>query len=445
MSTSTLATTLQGYHLTFDAEFNDPTAPLLFQDGGAFYPDLQWFGNLRTLSYSQEQETYVDPSYAPDPVSPFSVANGLLTITAQPTPGLPTPWSSGALETSGTFAQKYGYFEMRAELPASQGMWPAFWLIGRTWTGNQEIDTMEALGKSATTVYQGGQPQPVSDYSAGFHTYGVLWEPGKITYYIDGQATWADTSGRMDNASEAFIIVNLAVGGTWGGPVDSTTQSPAQMKVDYVHAYALNPTPAVTTLGSGPDQLVLKLSQQAWQGLDGNPWRETTPDEWAGNAQFTVAVDGVQVGGTLTASAAHAAGQDDTVTLLGTGAGRAQGHRQLRQRRLWRRWRQRADGPQPLSRWRDLQRHGGRRRCGGFGHRHQPGHDQLWSGHRYRAGGAVRHAGQLGHECQRGGRPHHLWRPGLPQLPRHHRLGRRAGGAVHARHLGRQQCHPPGL
>ena len=119
MSTSTLAMTLQGYHLTFDAEFDDYAAPLLFQDGGAFYPDLQWFGNLRTLSYSQEQETYVDPSYAPDPVSPFSVANGLLTITARPTPGLPTPWSSGALDL-GHLRSKYAYFEMRAELPASQ-------------------------------------------------------------------------------------------------------------------------------------------------------------------------------------------------------------------------------------------------------------------------------------------------------------------------------------
>jgi len=152
--------------LTFSAEFNDPAAPLIRAEGGPFDPWYWYFsgpdGQVRRLSGNDEAQTYIDPSLV-DPGEygrPWTIADGVLTITAQPRPAaladdVSTPYVSGMLETAGgktgepfvtPFFQKFGYWEIRAQLPHGKGLWPAFWLIGGR-NNEYEIDIMEALGQ----------------------------------------------------------------------------------------------------------------------------------------------------------------------------------------------------------------------------------------------------------------------------------------------------------
>jgi beta-glucanase (GH16 family) len=214
-----------------------------------------------TLTNNGELELYTSPSFTgtgstPLGLNPFSVSGGVLTISATPVTAAQSAqmwgyhYSSGMLESN--FSQTYGYFEMRAELPHGQGLWPAFWLLGES---NKEIDVLEGLGSDTKTAYNAVHSPDVpslgnasfNPYGDGFHTYGVLWTPSTLTYYVDGTPVW-QTATPADMNSPMHMIVNLAVGGAWPGAPDATTPFPADLQIDYVHAYALGdpsaPAPA---------------------------------------------------------------------------------------------------------------------------------------------------------------------------------------------------------
>ena len=137
---------------------------------------------------------------------------------------------------------------MRAQLPAGQGLWPAFWLLPANGSGPPEIDVMEVLGNNLTTLYttaltnqtgthtSSGTGTTVPNMSLGYHTYGVDWEVDYITYYFDGQQIFK-TATPADMHQPMYMIANLAVGGYWPGMADGTTPFPAQMKIDYIRAY----------------------------------------------------------------------------------------------------------------------------------------------------------------------------------------------------------------
>jgi beta-glucanase (GH16 family) len=262
-----------GLHLTFDDEFNSLSLNMGTPStaGGTWTTYFSGFG-VRTLSGNNEQELYVDPSFAgtsgaPLGLNPFSVQNGTLTISAAPAPAADLPYlsgfqyTSGMLNTENSFSQTYGYFDMRAELPAGgQGLWPAFWLLKDTNTWPPEIDVLEQVSNPASnifsTVIDSAQPNQqgsanVGDTSTGFHDYGVLWTPQTITFYFDGRQLFS-TPTPADMNSPMYMIMNLALGGNWAGSVNSNTNwALANMKIDYVRAYSLTPTatsgaPAVT-------------------------------------------------------------------------------------------------------------------------------------------------------------------------------------------------------
>ena len=252
-------------HLTFDDEFNSFVSS---PNGSAGWMTAYPFGgeNARTLVPNHEAEYYSDPSVGENP---FSVSNGVLSITATPAAagsnpyGL--PYDSGVATTYKSFAQLYGYFEVKAELPAGPGLWPAFWLLPADNVNTAELDVFEVLGNAAATIYEtthgsntdgsnAGQQQIINgtNTSTGFHTYGVDWEPNTITFYIDGQAVATDpTPASMDKPM--YMLLDLAVGGTgsWPGATNSSTQFPAAMQIDYVRAYATANTVDV----SGTDAL----------------------------------------------------------------------------------------------------------------------------------------------------------------------------------------------
>jgi beta-glucanase (GH16 family) len=209
-----------------------------------------------TLPGNSEQQWYINPAYAPTAsANPFSVANGVLTISAHPTPDAIKwqvdghPYTSGILTTHSTFSQTYGYFEMRADMPDNQGTWPAFWLLPEDGSWPPELDVVEMRGQDPTTVNATvhsnatGQhtmqsfPVNVPD-TAGFHNYGVLWDKDQIVWYFDDVAiAHADTPADMH--SPMYMLVNLAVGGPAGTPADGLKDG-ADLKIDYIKAYALD-------------------------------------------------------------------------------------------------------------------------------------------------------------------------------------------------------------
>ena len=250
-------------------------------------------------SNNDEKEWYVDES-------PF-VEAGVLKLVASINDcsgdGLPDrsyapytcanfPYLSGMVSTHDRFSQLYGYFEARIKVVNGQGFWPAFWLIPQLppipnpdveYFWPPEIDILEYKGQEPNLIYMthhysGVYPEPGSklnnwsyggheggvhsgpDYSADFHTYAVEWQPGSITWYIDGIAqfrgiynTPPGTINLPDYTGEMHIILNLAVG---GGFVDHLLPPdellPATMEVDYVRVYQKGSLPLAVFTSNSP-------------------------------------------------------------------------------------------------------------------------------------------------------------------------------------------------
>ena len=252
--------------LTFSEDFTslklwDGTSGLDTRPGWGMWPQ---FDTGFTESGNGEQEWFIQPGDAQTAsVNPFSVQNGVLTISANPTPSsmLPyvdnQPYTSGWIDTYHEFSQTYGYFEMRAQLPAGQGTWPAFWLLPEDNSWPPEIDALEGVngnGNLYTTVhstvsgdvelasnhYKSGAGTPEPGMTTGFHTYGVDWEPDTITFYFDGQQVY-QTATPADLNKPMYMIADLAIGGYWPGSPNASTPWPEQMQIDYLRAYQAAP------------------------------------------------------------------------------------------------------------------------------------------------------------------------------------------------------------
>jgi beta-glucanase (GH16 family) len=250
---------LSSYRLTFSDEFNGVSLDT------ATWLTRYWWGG-RSLASNGELQYFADAStalvQAHPAANPFSVSDGHLTVTARPSADIllsdGQPYVSGMINSYGSFSQMYGYFEIRAQLPAGQGLWPAFWLLPADGSWPPEIDVMEMLGNDTSTYYgsvhwgTSAEHQYVTntiqssvDLSADFHTYGMSWSPDSIGWYLDGALV-----SRWDNPPEQFdqpmyLLAGLMVGGHWGGAPDATTMFPADYAIDYIRAYAVADAPVV--------------------------------------------------------------------------------------------------------------------------------------------------------------------------------------------------------
>jgi len=198
--------------------------------------------------------------YYTDRTENVSVQNGMLLITARKESYQGSGYTSARLLTQNRFDQTYGRFEARIKVPYGQGMWPAFWLLGADvdevgWPQCGEIDIMENRGNEPTLVsgtvhgpgYSGGASISKSyiltndRYDTGFHIFGIEWGPEYINYYIDdvlyNQITPEDVTGEWVFDHPFFIIINLAIGGDYGGAPTAETVFPQSMLVDYVRVY----------------------------------------------------------------------------------------------------------------------------------------------------------------------------------------------------------------
>ncbi|HUA55204.1 MAG TPA: family 16 glycosylhydrolase [Candidatus Sulfotelmatobacter sp.] len=245
--------------------FSDGFTSLALNNGATgtwttHYPFNGGTANDRTLAVNDEAEIYVDPSFAgtgatPLGLNPFAISTNGLSITAAPTQAalLPVlddlPYTSGMITSDGTFAQQYGYFDMRAELPAGQGLWPGFWMLPAAQGVPGEIDVMEMLGQSPSTIYESTHGSNATqefrasytgpNFSAGFHDFGLDWTASTITWYLDGVAIASEPTPSEDK-QPMYIIADLAVGGagSWPGAPNGSTPFPATMQIESIQAYA---------------------------------------------------------------------------------------------------------------------------------------------------------------------------------------------------------------
>jgi beta-glucanase (GH16 family) len=186
---------------------------------------------------------------------------GMLEITAIKEPYLGSNYTSGRILTQGLYENAYGRYEARIKLPWGQGVWPAFWLLGENssgagWPSIGEIDIMEYRGQEPTIVhgsvhgpgYSGGEAITKSynllndRFDTDFHVFGIEWGPAYINYYVDdvlyNQITPADVTGDwVFDSNKFYIIMNVAVGGSFVGNPNVETVFPQTMLVDYVRVY----------------------------------------------------------------------------------------------------------------------------------------------------------------------------------------------------------------
>ncbi|HVT72186.1 MAG TPA: glycoside hydrolase family 16 protein [Lacunisphaera sp.] len=218
-----------------------------------------------------EKERYTDSRRNAVVVDDPDATDGkALVIRAEREPG--GGFTSARIKTAGKAYFRYGHLEARLKLPLGQGLWPAFWLLGRRvdelgWPAGGEIDIMEMVGRQPGTThgtlhgpgYSGdaglhGLTSLPGDESfhAAYHVFSLDWAPGKITWSLDGRPFFTRTAGDVPPGSRwvfdddaYFLILNLAVGGHWPGDPDATTKFPQELRVDYVRVFAdpLAPVP----------------------------------------------------------------------------------------------------------------------------------------------------------------------------------------------------------
>ncbi len=261
---------------TFNETFNKLSS--VVGSGGAWQPAISWAPNGLTdpTTTSWSVNPAWGPTSAPD-ANVFSISNSVLSIAVKPTPADVKPsdvggalFLSGELTTHDTFSQTYGYFEMSAKMPGTSGVEAAFWLLPVDGSWPPELDAIEELGSQPGTAIDTAHSQAsgshtanphwsgMSDASKMFHTYGVDWEPDKITWYLDGKQT-AQEATPADMNKPMYLVLSTIAGASssWvGAPAAGTSDA---MQVAWVRAYAsmpdlaaaAAPTPAVSTGGTG--------------------------------------------------------------------------------------------------------------------------------------------------------------------------------------------------
>jgi beta-glucanase (GH16 family) len=195
----------------------------------------------------------------------------LAIVARRATPGLtcyygPCRYTSAKIKTQGKALARPGRVEARIRLPAGQGLWPAFWLLGSNlgtvpWPQCGELDVMENHGSASNqtssaihgpgyfgkTPFVGGHTLPQGTFGDDFHIFAVEWDSTQVQFFVDSAPPYTVTRTEVERYGPwvfdqpFFVVLNLAVGGTFDGDPASDAIFPATMLIDYVRAYTRTP------------------------------------------------------------------------------------------------------------------------------------------------------------------------------------------------------------
>ena len=172
-------------------------------------------------------------------------------------------WSSARITTKNKVWIKYGTIEARIQMPSGTGSWPAFWMLGQnidavSWPNSGEIDITEGLGRTPYLNYGtihgpgyfGGSSIGVrylnpTKLSAGFNTYGINWSEDAIEWTLNGKIIFTQSKDSIAPRAWVFnqpfsLILNVAMGGEFGGEIGKDAKSGLQMKVDWIRVKKFN-------------------------------------------------------------------------------------------------------------------------------------------------------------------------------------------------------------
>lgn len=172
-------------------------------------------------------------------------------------------YTAASLTTHGKAQWLYGRIEVRAKIPRGKGVWPAVWMLGGNigavgWPRCGEIDVMEYVGHTPDAIHatvhyskdgshaQLGDKLTVPNPFDAFHVYAVEWFPDRLDFYVDEQkyltfpSVTADENGDNPFTKPHFLLINLALGGSWGKEIDDSI-FPQKYLIDYVRVYQAAP------------------------------------------------------------------------------------------------------------------------------------------------------------------------------------------------------------
>jgi beta-glucanase (GH16 family) len=172
-------------------------------------------------------------------------------------------WSSARLTTKNKVWIKYGTIESRIQMPAGKGTWPAFWMLGQnidevSWPNSGEIDISEGLGRTPYLTYAtihgpgffggtsiGTTRANSKKLSADYHIYGINWIEDSIEWTFDGEVIFKQSRESIAPKTWVFnqpfsLILNVAMGGEFGGEIGKDARSGLQMKIDWIRVKKFN-------------------------------------------------------------------------------------------------------------------------------------------------------------------------------------------------------------
>lgn len=222
-------------------------------DVGDGCPNICGWGNNELEFYTEKE------------IQNARVENGKLIIEAHQQEREGKPYTSARLVSRKKGDWRYGTIEVRAKLPTGLGTWPAIWMLPTNWEyggwpDSGEIDIMEHVGYAPDTIY-GTVHTKAYNHMLGtqrdgmiyepqaegeFHTYSINWTSDKIEWFLDGQLYHSFENEKLSSEEWPFdkafhLILNVAVGGNWGGKHGVADDIwPQRMEIDYVRVYANN-------------------------------------------------------------------------------------------------------------------------------------------------------------------------------------------------------------